>query len=82
MQLVWIESEAVGSDAVQVLSCVRIRDGRSSWVKKWDIEHAHGLHVARKPEQLKDAFADLTEEEAEQYEDFIVQVVEMLLEEV
>lgn len=51
-------------------------------MKKWDIEHAHGLHVARKPEQLKDAFADLTEEEAEQYEDFIVQVVEMLLEEV
>jgi hypothetical protein len=81
MQLVRIESEAVGADAVQVLSCMRIRDGRSSWVKKWDIEHAYGLHVARKPEQLKDAFADLTEEEAEQYEDFIVQVVEMLLEE-
>lgn len=80
MQLVWIDSEAVGADAVQVLSYMRIRDGRSCRVKKWDIEHAHGMHVARKPEQLKDAFADLTEEEAEQYEDFIVQVVEMLLE--
>ena len=50
-------------------------------MRKWDIEHAHGMHVARKPEQLKDAFAELREEEAEQYENFIIQVVELLLEE-
>ncbi len=50
-------------------------------MKRWDIEHSHGLHVARKPDQLKQAFEDLTEEEAEQYENFIMQVVELLLEE-
>ena len=50
-------------------------------MRKWDIEHAHGMHVARKPEQLKDAFTELNEEEAEQYENFITQVVELLLEE-
>ena len=50
-------------------------------MRKWDIEHAHGMHVARKPEQLKDAFAELSEEESEQYENFIMQVVELLLEE-
>ena len=50
-------------------------------MRKWDIEHAHGMHVARKPEQLKDAFEELSEEEAEQYENFIMQVVGLLLEE-
>lgn len=49
-------------------------------MKRWDIEHAHGLHVNKKPEQLKNAFEDLTEEEAQQYENFIMQVVELILE--
>ena len=70
----------VNEETLYPEACQEGRTGRNR-MRKWDIEHAHGMHVARKPEQLKDAFEELSEEEAEQYENFIMQVVGLLLEE-